>query len=119
MTLLQMFHSPCSTALPIQPINHQPKYYWADSGTANIKVNPTQVCQEMGHPVHALEIFNKESMTLSQVQGNHHPSPGELKLQHAVLGALRNLAVNPVARRQLVAMGLLDPCLQLSQGSLE
>ena len=69
--------------------------------------------------VYALEIFNKESMTLSQVQGNHHPSPGELKLQHAVLGALRNLAVNPVARRQLVAMGLLDPCLQLSQGPLE
>ena len=53
-----------------------------------------------------------------QVQGNHHPSPGELKLQHAVLGALRNLAVNPVARGQLVAMGFLEPCLQLSQGSL-
>ena len=38
----------CSTA---QPISHQPRQNQAEGGTAKIKVNPTKVRQEMGHPV--------------------------------------------------------------------
>ncbi len=36
-----------------------------------------------------------------------------MKLQHAVSGVLRNIAVATSARRGLVLLGVLDPCLQL------
>ena len=45
-----MFHSSCPTDLPILPISHQPKQNQADSGTAKIKVNPTQARDVIGHP---------------------------------------------------------------------
>ena len=46
----------CSTIFPSYPASsakftHQPKQNPAEGGTAKIKVNPTQVRQEMCHPV--------------------------------------------------------------------
>ena len=38
-------------AQQLLPNSHQPRQNRADSGTAKIQVNPTQVLQEMGHPV--------------------------------------------------------------------
>ena len=38
----------------------------------------------------------------------------DLKLLHAVLGALRNLSVAPAHRPRLLAQGLLPPCLSLA-----
>ena len=46
----------CPAAQPVLPISHQPRHNWADSGTLKIKVNPTKVRQEMGHPVHELSV---------------------------------------------------------------
>ena len=51
LTLIQMFLSSCPAALPTLPFSHQPKQNEADSGTAKIKVNPTQVGDLLGHPV--------------------------------------------------------------------
>ena len=52
MTSIWMFQS---AALPIMPISHQPRQKGADRGTANIKVNPTQVWDLLNHPVPTLE----------------------------------------------------------------
>ena len=41
----------CPGAQPVLPISHQPRQNQAEGGTAKIKVNPTQVRQEMCHPV--------------------------------------------------------------------
>ena len=41
----------CPAAQPLLPTSHQPKQNQAEGGTAKIKVNPTQVHQEMCHPV--------------------------------------------------------------------
>ena len=48
----------CPPDQPVMPIYHQPRQNQAEGGTrylggtAKIKVNSTQVCQETGHPVH-------------------------------------------------------------------
>ena len=34
-------------AQPLLPISHKPRQNWAEDGTAQIKVNPTQVLQQM------------------------------------------------------------------------
>ena len=44
-----MFHHLAQLVLPI---SHQPRQNRAEGGIAKIKVNPTQVLQEMCHPVH-------------------------------------------------------------------
>ena len=41
----------CPLAQPVLPLSHQPRQNQADGGTSHIKVNPTEVCQEMGLPV--------------------------------------------------------------------
>ena len=41
----------CPAAQPVLPISNQPNQNQAEGGTAKIKVNPTQVRQEMCHPV--------------------------------------------------------------------
>ena len=42
-------------AQPVLPISHQPGQNQAEGGTEKIKVNPTEVCQEMCHPVNMLD----------------------------------------------------------------
>ena len=42
----------CPAAWPLLPNSHQLRHSWADSGTITIQVNPTQVPDQMGHPVH-------------------------------------------------------------------
>ena len=45
---------PCCTCLAAQlllPNSHQPKQNWADSERTKIQVNPTQVSEQMKHPV--------------------------------------------------------------------
>ena len=44
----------CPGAQPVLPISHQPRQNKAERETAKIKVNPTQVRQEMCHPVEHL-----------------------------------------------------------------
>ena len=39
------------TAQPLLPNSHQPKQNWADSVTPTIHVNPTQISEQMNHPV--------------------------------------------------------------------
>ena len=41
----------CPSAQPFLPISHQPRQNRAEGETDKIKVNPTQVRQEMGLPV--------------------------------------------------------------------
>ena len=58
---------------------------------------------------------NKTSVTLIGLLKQHQNINGDLKLQHALLGTVRNLAVNPAARKQLLEQGILDPCLRLTE----
>ena len=51
LTLIWDVPPPCPPAQPVLPISHQPRQNQAEGGTSKIKVNPTQVRQEMGHPV--------------------------------------------------------------------
>ena len=51
LTLIWDVPPSCPAAQPVLPISHQPRQNQAEGGTAKIKVNPTQVRQEMGHPV--------------------------------------------------------------------
>ena len=51
LTLIWDVPPPCPPAQPVLPISHQPRQNQAEGGTAKIKVNPTQVRQEMGLPV--------------------------------------------------------------------
>ncbi len=57
---------------------------------------------------------NKVSVQLISLLKAHQNPHTDLKLQHAILGAVRNLAVTPSARKQLLEQGLLDPCLRLT-----
>ena len=51
LTLIWDVPPSCPAAQPLLPNSHQPKQNWADNGTVKIQVNPTQVRQEMDHPV--------------------------------------------------------------------
>ena len=48
---------------------------------------------------------NKTSAVLIGLLKSHQNSNADLKLQHAVLGSIRNLAVAPAARKQLLEQG--------------
>lgn len=48
---------------------------------------------------------NKTSVTLIGLLKQHQNVNGDLKLQHALLGTVRNLAVNAAARKQLLEQG--------------
>ena len=52
LTLIWDVPPSCPAAQPVLPISHQPRQSKAEGGTAKIKVNPTQIRQEMGHPVY-------------------------------------------------------------------
>jgi hypothetical protein len=48
---------------------------------------------------------SKVSLTLIDLLKTHQNPSSDLKLQHAVLGCVRNLAVAPGARKQLIEQG--------------
>ena len=58
---------------------------------------------------------NKTSNVLIGLLKSHQNPNTDIKLQHALLGSVRNLAVSPSARKQLLEQGLLDPCLRLTE----
>ena len=51
LTLILDVPPTCPAAHPVLLISHQPRQNQAEGGTAKIKVNPTEVRQEMCHPV--------------------------------------------------------------------
>ena len=50
LTLIWDVPPSCPAAQPVLPISHQPWQNQAEGGTAKIKVNPTEVRQEMSRP---------------------------------------------------------------------
>merc|ERR1719412_561730 len=58
-------------------------------------------------------VSNGTSVKLIQLLGMRQNCFEHLKLQHALLGALKNLVVAPSSRLILLQQGLLDPCLTL------
>ena len=46
-----MFHHLPSLAQPVMSILHQPNQNQVDGGTAEMKVNPTQLSERVDHPV--------------------------------------------------------------------
>ena len=69
LTLIGDVPPSCPGAQPVLPISHQPRQNQAEGGTAKIKVNPTQVRQEMCHPVHG----RKNSVILCRFQCDNFP----------------------------------------------
>ena len=63
MTLIFAVPLSCPAGQPLLPISHQPNQNQAEGGTPKIKVNPTQLSEQMDHPVH--HIFFK-SLSLFQ-----------------------------------------------------
>ena len=64
----------CPVAQPVLPASHQPRQNQADGGTVKIKVNPTEVRQEMGLPVQEnfiVGIYVKRSLLKDHDQGSH------------------------------------------------
>ena len=51
LTLICYVPPSCPAAQPLKPISYQPKQNQADGGTAKIKVNPTQLSNQMPLPV--------------------------------------------------------------------
>ncbi|TRY64288.1 hypothetical protein TCAL_10250 [Tigriopus californicus] len=63
---------------------------------------------------HCTQLMNNHtSQILVDLLRSHLNPNADLKLQHAILGAIRNLAVTAKARSCLLEQGLLDPCQQL------
>lgn len=63
------------------------------------------------------ELINLFAPALIQALEDHQaPLVRDVKLQHAILGALRNLAVAPEGRQVLVQHGIVPPCLDLIAG---
>ena len=62
-------------AQPSLPISHQPKRTQGEGGTAQIKVNPTQLSHQMGHPVQCFSNIPNpifcllDVMSMSMTQG--------------------------------------------------
>ena len=42
----------CLVDQPVMPLSHQPKQNQADGGTTKMKINPTQLSEQMVLPVH-------------------------------------------------------------------
>ena len=56
MTLIRNVPPFGPAAQPLLPISHQPKQNQAEGGTNKIEVNPTQLSDQMDHPVNELVI---------------------------------------------------------------
>lgn len=53
---------------------------------------------------------------IQALEDHQAPLVRDVKLQHAILGALRNLAVAPEGRQVLIGNGIVPPCLDLIAG---
>ena len=53
---------------------------------------------------------------IQALQNHQAPLIRDVKLQHAILSALKNLTVDPEGRKFLIKAGILQPCLELSAG---
>ena len=63
----------CPAAQPLLLISHKPKQNQAEGGTAKIKINPTQLSEQMDHPVvHIRKFYDviKHYLTFSE-EGFH------------------------------------------------
>ena len=67
LTLIWDVPPSCPAAQPLLPNSHQPKQNRADSRRVKIEVNPTQVGQEIGHPVQPQCIMDVSSTVLSNI----------------------------------------------------
>ena len=54
MTLIYDVPLSCPSAQPVLPTSHQPKQNQAEGETAKIKVNPTQLSEQMDIPVNTM-----------------------------------------------------------------
>merc|ERR1712079_325123 len=68
----------------------------------------SQNCQEL------IGIFCP--VLIQALKDHQAPLVRDVKLQHAILGALRNLAVAPEGRHILLENDILPPCLDLISG---
>ena len=53
---------------------------------------------------------------IQALQNHQAPLIRDVKLQHAILSALKNLTVDPEGRKILIKAGILQPCLELAAG---
>eukprot|EP00096_Caligus_rogercresseyi_P012620 TRINITY_DN5344_c0_g3_i1.p1 TRINITY_DN5344_c0_g3~~TRINITY_DN5344_c0_g3_i1.p1 ORF type:complete len:654 (-),score=270.05 TRINITY_DN5344_c0_g3_i1:1411-3372(-) len=60
-------------------------------------------------------VENGTSQLLIQLLSSYQNPLKDMEMQHALLGSLRNLSVNPGTREQLLREGLLEPCIQLTR----
>uniref|UniRef100_A0A0K2UBM5 Rap1 GTPaseGDP dissociation stimulator 1like [Aplysia californica] n=1 Tax=Lepeophtheirus salmonis TaxID=72036 RepID=A0A0K2UBM5_LEPSM len=60
-------------------------------------------------------VANGTSKLLIRLLCKHQNPVKDLEIQHALLGSLRNLTVNPGSRTQLLNEGLLEPCIALTE----
>ena len=51
LTLIYVVPLSCPAVQPLLPTSHQPKQNQAEGGTAKVKVNPTQLSEQVDHPV--------------------------------------------------------------------
>ena len=58
LTLICYVSPSCPLAQPVLPISHQPKQNQADGGTDQIKINLTQLSDQMDHPVDSLTQYS-------------------------------------------------------------
>jgi len=68
----------------------------------------SQNCQEL------IGVF--PPVLIQALKDHQAPLVRDVKLQHAILGALRNLAVSPAGRHVLLENDILPPCLDLISG---
>ena len=61
-------------------------------------------------------IFNEFFFVCFRLKDHQAPLVRDVKLQHALLGALRNLAVAAEGRHTLLENDILPPCLDLISG---
>ena len=69
LTLILDVPSSCPLAQPVLPISYQPKQNQAEGGKAQIKVNPTQISDQMDHPVCILGGDNTNFTALTMANG--------------------------------------------------
>ena len=69
-----MFHHLTHPAKPLLPISHQPKQNQADGGTNKIKVNPTQLSDQMDHPVFKVAVESARRLSyFPKIHSNREP----------------------------------------------
>jgi len=66
----------CPTAQPLLPNSHQPKQNRAEGGKAKIKINLTQVRQEMCHPVVYLQKHIDDGIVMCTLFARINSFPG-------------------------------------------